>query len=106
MSEKPNEGDFSRNDRENEYTAYINVRGRISISIKADSAEDARRQAEADVEKIERDGYVEIDDIEEINLGRVYKDAPMYRVTREGKSMQVSRLEAGDTPRAPDERGF
>jgi hypothetical protein len=101
-----NPADFSRNDREGEYTARVTVRGTLSISIKADSIEDARRQADAELEKIERDGYVEIDDIEELELDRVTKDAPMYRVIRDGKAMQVSHLDPGDRPRQPDERGF
>lgn len=105
-AQAPNPADFSRNDKPGEYTAEITVRGAISISIKADSPEDARRQAEAELERIEKDGYVEIDDIAEIDLYRVTKDRPMYRVMRDGKPMQVSHLEATDLPRTPDERGF
>jgi hypothetical protein len=102
----PNPNDFSRNEREREYTAIIYVRGRISVNVKADSAEDARRQAEAEIESLEKEGYVEIDDVDQIELSRVYKDPPMYRVIREGKTMQVSRLQPGDAPRSADERGF
>ena len=103
----PNPADFSRNDKPGEYTAEITVHGAISISIKADSPEDAKRQAEAELERIEKEGYVEIDDIAEIYLYRVTKDRPMYRVTREGKPMQVSHLQAGDLPRGPDDKyGF
>lgn len=98
----PNAADFSCNEKPGEYTAKIEVRGMISISIKADSQEDAQRQAEAELERIEKEGYVEIDDIEEINLQRMTKDRPMYRVTREGKPMQVSHLQPGDLPRDPD----
>jgi hypothetical protein len=98
----PNPADFSRNDRPGEYTAEVEVRGKISIRIKADSQEDAQRQAEAELEKMENDGYVEIDNIDEAELQRVTKDRPMYRVTREGKSMQVSHLQPGDLPRDPD----
>lgn len=98
---------FSRNDKPGEYTAEISVRGIISISLKADSPEDAKRQAEAELERIENDGYAEIDNIGEIDLRRLTKDKPMYRVMRDGQRMQVSHLEAGDTPREPDpERGF
>jgi hypothetical protein len=103
----PNPADFSRNDKPGEYTAEVEVRGKISIRIEADSQEDAQRQAEAELEKMENDGYVEIDDIDEVRLRRVTKDRPMYRVTREGKPMQVSHLQPGDLPRDPDQdRGF
>lgn len=102
----PNPADFSRNDKPGEYTAEIEVHGTISIRIKAESQEDAQRQAEAELEKMEDEGYVEIDDIGRVDLQRVTKDRPMYRVTREGKPWQVSHLEAGDLPRDPDERGF
>lgn len=103
---KPNPSDFSCNERPRDYTAIINVRGTIRVSIQADSQEDAQRQAETEADRMEKEGYVEIDDIDELEVYRTYKDPPMYRVTREGKPMQVSRLDAGDTPRAPDERGF
>lgn len=98
----PNPADFSINDKPGEYTATIEVRGKISISIKAASQEDAQRQAKAELERIEKEGYVEIDDIEETDLQCVTKDRPMYRVTREGKPMQVSHLRPGDLPREPD----
>jgi hypothetical protein len=98
---------FSRNDKPGEYTARIDVRGTISIHIKAESQEDAQRQADAELERIETEGYVEIDDIDEIDLRRVEKDRPMYRVIRDGSPMQVSHLQAGDLPREPDEKyGF
>lgn len=103
----PNHADFSRNDKPKEYTAEIEIRGTISIRIEADSQEDAQRQADAELERIEKEGYVEIDGIDEIDLRRVTKDRPMYRVTREGKPMQVSHLQPGDLPRDPDpDRGF
>lgn len=103
----PNPADFSRNDKPGEYTAEIEVRGRISVSIKADSKEDAQLQAEVELDRMEREGYAEIDDIHEIDLVRMTKDRQMYRVMREGKPMQVSHLEPGDLPRDPDaEYGF
>lgn len=102
----PNPADFSRNDKPGEYTAEISVRGIVSISIEAESQEDAQRQAEAELDRMEKEGYVEIDDIHEIDLRRVTKDRPMYRVIREGKPMQVSHLDPTDKPRAADERGF
>ena len=103
----PNPDDFSRNDKPREYTAEIEVRGTFSISIMADSLEDARRQAETEMERIENEGYIEIENVEDMDLQRVTKDRPMHRVTREGKSMQVSHLQPGGLPRDPDpEYGF
>jgi hypothetical protein len=103
----PNPADFSRNDKPMEYTAEIEVRGTISIGIKANSQEDAQRQAEAELERMEEEEHIEIDRIDEVDLRRVTKDRPMYRVTRDGKLMQVSHLQPGDLPREPDpERGF
>lgn len=98
----PNPADFSINEKPGEYTAVIEVRGTISISIKAESQADAQRLAEAELEKIEKEGYVEIDNIDQLEIDRVTKDRPMYRVTRDGGSMQVSHLQPGDLPREPD----
>jgi len=98
----PDPANFSRNDKPGEYTAEVEVRGRISIRIKAESQEDAQSQAEAELEKMQNEGYVEIDEIDDADLRRVIKDRPMYRVTREGKPMQVSHLQPGDLPRDPD----
>jgi hypothetical protein len=106
MSEAMDHTDFAQNMREGEYTALINVSGTISISIKAESQEDAQRQAMAEVERIEKERYAELDQIDDIELGHVRKDRPMFLVTRDGRAMQVSHLAPGDLPREPDERGF
>ena len=103
----PNPADFSINDKPGEYTATIEVRGTISFHIKADSQEDAQRQAEAELERIDNENYVEVDHVDEVDLRRVARDRAMYRVTREGKPMQVSHLQPGDLPREPDAKyGF
>ena len=102
----PNPADFSRNEREREYEAHIEVRGTLSIPIMADSEADAMSQARIELAKIESDGFVEIDTIDSIEIDRVYKERPMFRVMREGKKMQVTHLDSGDVPREPDERGF
>lgn len=106
MNELPDPNEFSRNERENYYTARIQVRGTISINIEAGSKDNAIQQAEVEIERIWNDGYVEINDLEEVEIDHVAKDPPMFRVSREGKVMQVSHLQPGDLPRAPDERGF
>lgn len=103
----PNPADFSLNEKPGDYTATFEVSGTISFHIKADSQEDAQRQAEAELERIENDSYVEINSIDEADLRRVTKDRAMYRVMREGKAMQVSHLQPGDLPREPDDKyGF
>lgn len=99
----PNPADFSLNEKPGEYTAEVEVRGTVSIRIKAESQEDAQRKAEAELERMEEEGFIEIDDLYHIDLRRVTKDRPMYRVTREGKHMLVSHLQPGDLPRDPDE---
>ena len=106
MVKPPNPADFSRDEKPGKYTAEITVRGTISISLNAESQEDAQRQADAELDRMEKERYVEVDDIDEIDLRRVTKDRPMYRVTREGRPFQVSHLEPGDIPRSPDERDF
>ena len=107
MTDAPNSAEFSRNDRDGEYTVYVRVSGQTRLNIKAADEHDARRQAEAEVDKLERDGYVEIDKIDLMEVWRIHKDPPMYRVMREGKPMQVSHLQPGDTPREPDAKyGF
>jgi len=103
----PNPADFSINEKPGEYTATISVSGTISIDIKAADEADARRQAEEELARIEAEGFVEINDIDVLDLDRVTKDRPMYRVTRGGEPMQVSHLQPGDEPRQPDEKyGF
>jgi hypothetical protein len=98
--------EFSRNERPKEYTAHISVRGVYRFNIEADNPEDALRQAEAEVQRIENEGYIEIDDIHDVTVDSVRKDQPMFRITRDGSPMQVSHLQDGDLPRGPDERGF
>lgn len=98
--------DFSVNERTGEYTARFAVSGTITIEIKADSLADAKAKADCEADKMREDSFVEIDDIDTIEVDHVYKNPPMYRVLRDGKNFQVSRLEPGDIPREPDEHGF
>lgn len=106
MNDIPDKSLFSVNERDGEYTARISIRGTISMPIKAASKAEAEAKARAEVDKLWDDGFVEVDDIDQMEVSWVTKDPPMYRVTRDGKSMQVSHLDPGDTPRVPDERGF
>jgi hypothetical protein len=106
VAQSPNPADFSRNDKDGEYTAEFFVRGVLSFRIKATSQDDANRQADAELERIENEGFVEVDSIDQIDLRCVAQDRPMYRVMREGKPMQVSLLKSGDLPRDQDQYGF
>ena len=102
----PNPSDFSINEREGKFTAMFRVTGTIRFEIDADSVADARAKARADASRILDSGETDIDDMETVEVDHVYKNPAMYRVLREGKKMQVSRLEPGDIPREPDDRGF
>ncbi|MDB5531561.1 MAG: hypothetical protein JWR51_4664 [Devosia sp.] len=104
MATAPNPADFSVNERANEYEVRFSVRGEIRLTINAESPEDARSKAEAMTE--DEEFGLELDDTDEVRVDHVWKTRPMFLVTREGKKMQVSRLDAGDLPREPDDRGF
>ncbi len=106
MTNAPDKSLFSVNEKDGEYTARFDVRGSISISISAASKEEAHTKAQEEVDKICDDGYVEINEIEDVRICYVVKDRPMFRVLRNGKVMQVTQLEPGDTPREPNEYGF
>jgi hypothetical protein len=99
-----NASDFQQNERPNEYEVRFRVEGEISVTIKADSLDDAR--AKAQVMADDEEFGLDLDQAEDVSIARVWKSQPMFLVTRDGKSMQVSRLEDGDLPREPDERGF
>ena len=102
MTNIPDAALFSVNEKPREYTARVSVRGSITINIEADSKADAEAKARAEVDKMWDEGYVEVDDIDDMDISYLVKDRPLFRVTREGKPMQVSDLQAGDLPRDPD----
>lgn len=95
---------FVVNQREGEFYARFTVTGEIIVPIKADSLDEAKQTARAMAE--DEDFGTELDEAHNVDLGYVYKAAPMYLVTRDGRPMQVSHLKTGDLPRQPDERGF
>jgi hypothetical protein len=104
MSETPNPADFSVNERPREYRVAVDVRGSMSMTIYADSEQDARKQVEA---LFADDNWIpDLDDIDDLFIRDLYKAAPMYRVVRDGQTMQVGRLLPGDIPREPNENGF
>lgn len=104
MTDVPDKTLFSVNERDGEYEATYEVRGTISLTIKADSLEEARSMADGMVG--DEDFGKELEIVDSVSVDRVRKKRPMFRVTRDGATMQVSILEAGDLPREPNEYGF
>jgi hypothetical protein len=96
--------EFLKNERPNEYEARFSVRGEITVTIKADSLDEAKEKAAAMVE--DEDFGLELDEADEVDLRRVQKTPPMFLVTRDGKAMQTSHVQPGDIPREPSEGGF
>jgi hypothetical protein len=104
MSDKPNPEDFSRDEKPRQYRACFYVQGEVWMDIEADSEDEARAKAEA---MAEEDGFgTDLDEVDDIDLSYVTKTSPMYRITRDDRAMQVSRLEPGDLPREPRPDGF
>jgi hypothetical protein len=107
MNSKPNPADFSVFERPNEYRVTFRVAGEVTRTISADSEADAIRKAAEMADRIaEGEDDAELDEVFDVGRPDVRKTPPMFRVTRNGQAMQVSRLQAGDLPREPDERGF
>lgn len=107
MTDQPNPADFSVNSRPGEYEIRIRVEGEIRRTIKAGSLEEAEAQAEKIADDIAEDREAaELDDVEDVEVASCSRARPMFRVMRDGKPFQVSRLNPGDLPREPDERGF
>ncbi|ODN72193.1 hypothetical protein [Methylobrevis pamukkalensis] len=107
MTDTPDPALFSVNERPRDYTAVIEIRATIRVSLQADSIEEAKALAEAEAKKMIEDPFdVTLDDIDAADVQHTSKDQPMYRVWENGHAMQVSHLRPGHTPREPDERGF
>lgn len=104
---RPDPALFSVNERPREYEVDIEISGTMTLTVMADSEEDAQRQADEIADKIADDQHdINLNEVDDLRVGDARKTRPMYRVTRDGAKMQVSRLEIGDLPRDPDERGF
>jgi len=105
---KPDESLFSINERDGEYYAEFEVRGRITVRIKAESLDAAKTQADSEEDKLwdESGDEVILDEVEDVRCAHVAKERRLFRVIRDGKPSQVSWLQDGDLPREPDERGF
>lgn len=101
----PNPADFSVNERPTEYEVRFAIRGEVRLTIHASSKVEAQQKAQAMLDDDEDFG-LELDGVDEARVDYVWKSQPMFRVTRDGRPMQVSRLDVGDLPREPDDRGF
>ena len=107
MNNQLNPADFSVNDKPREYEVRIRIEGEMRMTIKADSLEEAEAKAEKFADDIAEDRETaELDEVEEVEVASCRRARPMFRVMRDGKACQVSRLSPGDLPREPDERGF
>ena len=107
MADQPNPADFSVNDKPCEYVVRIRIEGEVCRTIKADSLEEAEAQAERIADDIAEDRETaELDEVNDVAVDDCRRATPMFRVLRNGRKYQVSRLSPGDLPREPDERGF
>lgn len=104
MSGAPDPQNFSVNERADEYEVVFRFSGELTQNIRATSPEEARQSADAFIAAGDFDVMPE--EIDDISVWFVRKCPPMYRVIRDGRAMQVSRLQSGDLPRQPDEHGF
>ncbi|MDX0318735.1 hypothetical protein GOC38_13880 [Sinorhizobium meliloti] len=104
MTDLPNKADFIADERPGEYEATFSVRGTIRVTIKAGSLAEARAKADAMTE--DEEFGLELDEADDVSVNWVGRPLPMFLVTRDGRKMKVSRLQPGDLPRQPDERGF
>jgi hypothetical protein len=95
---------FRKDTYPGEFEARFSVRGSVTRRIKAASAKEAEDAAWAMIE--DEDDFLEVDEADDVRLDGIAPRTPMYLITRDGKSMRVSRLQEGDEPREPDERGF
>lgn len=101
---KPDPSLFSVNQRDGEYELLFRIEGTVGLTINANSLEEAKEKARAMID--EDDFGFELDEVDDARVVKVYKTQPMYRITRNGKRMQTSRLQPGDEPREPDDQGF
>jgi hypothetical protein len=104
LTDEPNQAHFSVNENANKYTVRFHVVGSIDVEIEADNMEEARRKAEDMAD--DDDFGLELTDVTDVHFDDVHKVKPMYRVIRDGRMMQVSRLLPGDEPREPTRSGF
>ena len=98
------ETEFLKNERPNEYEARFRVEGDLFVSIEADSLDEAKAKAAAMLD--DEEAMLELDAITDARVDHVWKSPTMFLVNRGGSVMQVSRLQDGDIPRQPDDRGF
>jgi hypothetical protein len=95
---------FKVNEKPDEYDVTFRVEGEVRTTVKAASLEKAKEMA---AEMMEEDGFgSELDSVDFIDIDYLRKSPPMYLVSRDGRTMQVSHLKEGDQPREPHEYDF
>lgn len=104
MTDQPNPDDFSRATFPGVFRVEVEVCGTYTVEVKADSLEAAKEQV---LDEIDSDDYLpEIEEVYSAEIERAWPEPDRFRVMRDGRKYQVTRLEPGDVPREPDERGF
>jgi len=100
----PNPEDFSRDEKPRQYRAHFRVTGDVWADIDADSEGEAQAKAQ---EMAQSEGFgFELDDLGDVEITCIHKKPAMFRVLRDGREMQVSKLQPGDLPRDPRPDGF
>lgn len=96
--------DFPPVDKPTEFDVTFSVEGTVHIRIQAETEAEAIAEAQ---ELADDDEFgTELDDVTHVGKPRAWKAPTMYRVLRDGQSMQVSRTLDRDMPREADEHGF
>jgi hypothetical protein len=103
-ADRPDASAFLKDEKPGEYDVTFRMEGTVYRTVKAESLEAAQREAERLLD--DEDFGLELDQVDKGRVSHLTKTRPMYLVTRNGRKSQVSRLEPGDEPRQPDERGF
>jgi hypothetical protein len=99
-----NESDFLKDDQPRKWRVTFAVEGEIEVTVDAGSKEEAEEAA--DELMADEDFGLELDEVLSVRVGRLWKEKPLFLVSREGQTMRVSRLKDGDMPREPTETGF
>jgi len=100
----PNPEEFSKDEKPRQWRACFRVTGEFWADIEADSEGEA--QVRAKEIAASHDFGLELDEVQAVEISYIEKKPMMYRVVRDGRDMQVSRLQAGDQPRYPRQGGF
>lgn len=107
MTNTPDPADFLTDDASRDYEITFKVSGHITMSVAAESKDDAMAKAEKIADQIAEDKMdADLDHVDDVAVGYCSKKPLMYLIERDGKAIRSSRLIPGDLPRKPDENGF